>query len=178
VQSDNHSISLGGFADWQVTHAIRASVRGGPTYYTFYGSGGRPGSTLDGYYFSLELEHQVNDFLSQRASLRHDISLGLNSGSDYVESTTASYTVSCALTRWLNASMNFSFQRGNQPLPVAPNFEVIENFEQYGVSPVLSWQMTDRFTASLNYSYWTRTSDLPGRNYTQNTVDLRLNYNF
>jgi hypothetical protein len=177
IQSDYDSISVGGFVDWQVTHAINASIHGGPTYYTFYPADGRPNSTLNAYYFSLELEHRITDFLSHRATVRHDISPGLNLGSDYIEATTASYTLSCALTRRLSTSLSFNYQRGNQPFQIFI-FEFMENYQQYGISPTLSWQLTDRLTATLNYAYWNRTSDIPGRNYTQNTVDLRLSYNF
>lgn len=177
IQSDNRSVSLGGFIDWQLTHALRASIHGGPTYYTFYGTHGAPNSTLDGYYYSLELDHQVNDFLSQHAEARHEISLGVNAGSDYVEQTFVSYWLSCALTRHLSANLSLNYNKGNQPFQVFI-FEFTENFEQYGFSPGLSWQFTDRFGATLSYSYWNRTSDLPGRGYTLNTVDLRLNYNF
>jgi hypothetical protein len=177
IQSDYDSISIGGFVDWQVTQAINASIHGGPTYYTFYPTDGRPNSTLNAYYFSLELEHRITEFLSHRASVRHDISPGLNLGSDYVEATTVSYTLSCALTRRLNTSLSFNYQQGIQPFQIFI-FEFKENYEQYGISPNLSWQLTDRLAATLNYAYWNRTSDLPGRNYTQNTVDLRLSYNF
>lgn len=177
IQSDNDSISIGGFVDWQITHAIRASLRGGPTYYTFYGTEGRPNSTLNAYYFSLELEHQFTDFLSYRVDVRHDVSVGINVGSDYIESTTASCILSCALTQRLSASLNFNYEKGNQPFQIFI-FEFKENFEQYGITPGVSWQLTDRLAASLNYSYYNRTSDLPGRNYTQNTLDLRLIYNF
>jgi hypothetical protein len=177
LQRDSRSVSLGGFADWQLTRAISATLRGGPTYYTFYSAAGQPGSTLNGYYYSLEIDHQLTDFLSYRAAVRHEISLGYYPGSDYVEQTTVSCDLSCALTHRLSAGLNLNYVQGNQPFQIFI-FRFTENFEQYGISPSATWQLLDRLGLTMGYSHWARSSNLPERGYAQNSIFLRLNYKF
>jgi len=190
IQSDNTSYSLGPYLEWQVTHFINASFRGGYTIYAFDANGaGQPAQNQGSYYVSMELKHQLTDNISQSFSVVRDISLGLSQGNNYTEQLTASYSVNWAATAHLGLNLSLSYEDGNQPLtelkeqyylgfpvgqiPVSVN----ENFSRIGFSPGLSYQFTQKLSGSLNYSYWDRSSNLSG-SYRDNSLTLQLQYSF
>jgi len=187
IQSDNTSISIGPYLEWQVTSNLLAQLRGGPTFYLFEPSTAttHQNNQLNSYYLSLDISDRLTDFLSQSLEVRHDVQLGLNQGSDYVEQWSANYWFNLSITRRLTLSARLTYENGSQPfeVPIYLPFEVIllnlrESFERFGVGPELSWQFTDKFVARLGYSYWKRTSSLPDRGYNQNDVLMRLEYTF
>lgn len=183
LQSDNRSLSLGPYADWQLRPAIHVTLRGGPTFYAFDSNGAARGSGgLNSYYLGASLSHQLTAGVSYQINLRRDVQLGLNQGSDYVEQWTVNSSLAWAVTPRVNLGIVFTYENGSQPLPVAylgPYvFETTERFERFGGGPQVSWRLTEKLTASANYSYWQRDSSLPGRNNNGNTAALTLGYAF
>lgn len=175
------------YAEWQITQAIRATVRGGPTFYLFDSNmGSSRGTSLNTYYAGLQVSYQLTDYLSHQLGIVRDVSLGLNSGSAYIEQFTANYSVSWALTQKIGLSVNLSYVKGTQPLQslviVGPGIGFVvsqtEDFEQYGVGPSVSWRASDKLSTSLSYNYYLRESNLAGRGYTVNSVTLSVTYAF
>jgi hypothetical protein len=178
IQSDNTSYSLGPYANWNVTDFVTASVSGGPTIYQFNGTGpSQPASTLTSYYFDLELSHKLTEFISHNLSVRRDVNLGYNRGNDYTELLSFNYAINWAATQNANLSLNLTYEQGDQPLTVQLSTEK-ENFDRVGVAAGASYRFTDKLTGSLNFSHWDRTSNLPGNNYSEDSVSLQFNYNF
>lgn len=187
AQNATESISVGPYAEWQVTQAIHATLRGGPTLYFFDSNvGPSQGSSLNSYYVGFQVSHQLTDFLSHQIGLQRDVSLGLNAGSSYLEQLTANYSASLALTRNIGLSANLSYAQGTQTFQnlvlLFPGFGLLLNqkeaFEQYAVGPSVAWQVSDKLSTSLSYNYYLRESNLAGRGYTQNSVTLSFNYAF
>jgi hypothetical protein len=186
-EGNSYSLSVGPYVEWQITQAIHATIRGGPTYYWFNSttSSGQ-GNNLNSYYVGFQVTHQLTEFVSHQLGIERDVSLGLNQGSQYSEQLTASYSVSLALAQGIGLSVNGNYVHGNQTfqnlVTIAPGlsipFNQMEVYDQYSVGPALSWQATDKFSTSLSYNYYLRESNLPGRGYTQDIVSLRLNYAF
>lgn len=176
-QQNNQDLSVGAFADWQITQAIHASLHGGPTVYFFDASSFQPSYEMTTYYFNVELGYQLTDFLSQRVSASRSILPGYGQGSSYIEELDVSYGLSYSLTSAVGLALAFTYQQGSQP-GGALFFPVTENYERLGFTPALSWRPTRQLSASLSYSHWSRTSDLAGRGYTQNTATLGLSYVF
>jgi hypothetical protein len=178
IQSDNQSFSLGPYVDWQVAPTFHATVRGGPTFYRF-DSNGRPNPTpdLNSYYLGLRLDHQLTDYINHSVGVRRDVQLGLNPGSDYLEQLTATYSFSWLLTSHSTVGAALTYEFGHQPLHTL-GFYQRETFDRIGLSPGVSYRFSDHFTSSVAYSYWLRESNLPERNYTQNSVSFQLNYQF
>jgi hypothetical protein len=176
-QQNNQNLSVGAFVDWQITQAIHASVHGGPTVYYFDASTFQPAYEMTSYYFDVELIHQLTDFLSQRVSALRAILPGYTQGSAYIEELDVSYGLSYSLTSAVGLGLAFMYQQGTQPGGTV-FFPVTENYERLGFTPALSWRCTQKLSASLSYSRWSRTSDLAGRGYTQNTAALGVNYAF
>lgn len=177
-QSDTTSYSIGGFADWEITPSIHANMRGGPTIYEFGATSGGSTSQLDSYYAGLDLSYQMTEHISHSVILRREVQLGLNQGSQYIEQFTAIYNTSWSITDRTVFGLNATYQEGTQPLPQSVIINVLEHFRRYGCGGNISWQCTDSFSIALTYNYWLRRSDLPNRNYTDNSVSLNLSYGF
>ena len=127
TQPGDTSLSLGPFADWQITQAIHVTVRGGPTVYRFDPqAGSSPGSTLTSYYAQLSASHQLTAYLSHQISINRQVRLGLNQGGNDIEEFTATYSASCALTQKTGLNASLSYDHGNQTfqnlIPLAPRF--------------------------------------------------------
>jgi hypothetical protein len=186
-QTGNYSISVGPYADWQVTQALHATLRGGPVFYVF---NTQPGSTqnpqLTAYYVGLDVSHQLTDFLSHHLSIQRDVRQGLNQGSSYVQELVASYSISCSLTQRIKLGASLAYEQGTQPLQtpiyIFPfgTFIVtsIENYNRYGATLNASWRATERLSATLTYGHWLRESNVVGNGYAVNSLALNLSYSF
>jgi len=183
IQSNNTSYSLGPYFEWQITHFINASARGGYTVYAFAANGpGQPAQNLSSYYGSLKLTQQLTEFVSHSLSVERDISLGLNQGNNYTEQLTASYAADWAATANLGLHLNLTYENGTQPLTelflgVIP-VTVTEKYNRIGISPGISYQFTKKLSGSLTGSHWERTSNISGKGYQDNTVAALLNFTF
>ena len=185
IQSDYSSYSLGPYLEWQFTHSLNLSARGGYTIFDFDANArGQAAQTLGSYYVSLQLTQQLTDFVSQSLSVERDITPGFNQGNNYVEQLSASYTVSWQATEHLGLRLSLTYEDGNQPLsteiatPAGLRlFSQTEDFSRVGISPAISYQFSRKLAGSLVYSHWERTSNLSG-NYQDNDLSLQLNYAF
>jgi len=185
LQSNNTSYSVGPYLEWQLTHFIKVSARGGYTFYAFDSNGaGQPAQNLGAYYFSLELTHQLTEFISQRLSVGRDISLGLNVGNNYTEQLTANYSVDWQATEHLALNLTLTYEDGNQPLTSEIStssgislFSQTENYSRVGVGPGISYKFTRKLAGGLAFMHWDRMSNL-NTSYRNNTLTMQLNYAF
>jgi hypothetical protein len=178
LQNNNTSLSLGPYADWQVTQSLKVTLRGGWTSFVFSdASGSAVVPDISTYYAGLELTQQLTDFLSHRLTARRDVRLGINAGSDYIQEFVLNYSLNWKLTQSLTLETAATFEHGKQPLQSGVSF-VQENYDWLGIGPTASWQATGRIALSAGYSFWQRTSNLPGHGYVQNSLTLRLDYQF
>ena len=175
VQSNNRSVSIGPYLNWIITESFTANVSGGPTIYWFDASPGSPASTLNSYYFNLELTHQLTHFISHHLSARRDVNLGFNKGNDYTELFSVSYGVDWAATQQATLGFVLTYENGNQPL----DFGFLkENFSRVGVGVNASYRVTEKFGGSVNFLHWDRTSDVEGNNYSDDQISCQFNYTF
>jgi len=187
TQNDNYSVSLGPYADWQITQALHATLRGGPVFYVFEAPPGPTRSRrFDSYYLGFDVSHRLTDFFSHTVSVRRSVQQGLNQGSAYVEELTASYWASAWLTQRISLGANFAYTQGNQPYQVPITiypfgtfiFQEIENYDRYSGTLSASWRATDKLNATLAYSHYLRDSNVAGNRYSVNSLALTVTYNF
>ena len=184
--SDSTSYSVGPYLEWQVTRFIHLSVHGGPTFYAFADApAGQSASNIGSYYVNLDLSHQWTPFLSDDLSVQRSISLGYNQGTAYTEQLSANYFLRWAAKPWLNFSLGLNYQVGQQPYEYLVNlgvteaeFDTTENFNRYGISSSVSYQLTRKISANLGYSHWTRGSNISGNNYGDDNINLQFQYSF
>jgi hypothetical protein len=187
TQPGDTSLSLGPFANWQITQAIHLTVRGGPTVYVFDSQpGSSQGSTLTSYYAQLTASHQLTPYMSHQISLNRQVSLGLNQGGSDIQEFTASYNASYALTPMIGLNASLSYDHGNQSfqniIPIAPGFGLLLNqteiYDLYSFSGGLSWQAAQRLSTGLSFNHYFRQSNLANRSYTADILTVRLSYAF
>jgi hypothetical protein len=186
-EGDSYSVSVGPYAEWQITQAIHATLRGGPIYNWFNSPGNSSQGNSEGsYYVGFQVSHQLADFVSHNIDVERSVSLGLIQGSQYVEQLSVNYSLSLALTQRIGLNVTGNYTHGTQTFQtletVFPGLGLLVNqmevYDQYSVGPSVSWQATDHFSTGLSYNHYLRESNLPGRGYTQNILSLRLNYAF
>ena len=183
VENNNYNISVGPYAEWQIGSSVRLSLRGGPTFTVFDSNpSSSSNSTLDSYFLGFDGTHQLTEFVTHRLNLVRDVQAGLNQGSAYIEQLRVGYSVTWAMTPWVNLGASVAWETGRQPLAVALPGNLMaqaqEKFDRYTVGPQLSWQATDHFTLSLSYTLGVRHSSLAARDYRSHSMSLQLSYGF
>jgi hypothetical protein len=185
--NNSTSYSVGPYLEWQIDPYLYVSLHGGPTVYAFAGStGGQSGNNLGSYYVNFDLTHQLTRFISQELSVQRSVSLGYTLGTSYTEQLSASYVLRWAAKPWLNFSFGLNYQDGQQPYYqlvyfygfIPGEIATTERFNRYGLSSGVSYQITKKINANLGYGYWTRSSNVPGNNYSVQDVSLQLQYSF
>ena len=178
IQQDNTSYSVGPYLNWGVTEFLTATLRGGPTIYSFKANGpGQPANTLMAYYFDIDLSHRLTEFVSHELSAKREINLGLNKGNNYNEQLSLGYSIHWAATQNTDLNLNIVYENGTQPLTILI-FTRTEKFSRVGVTFGASHRFTEKLTGSLNFSHWERASNLSGNNYTDNNISFQLSYRF
>ena len=189
VQADNTSLSVGPYVEWKVTEAIGLNVRGGFTHYSFDSTLGstntpvRPAADsygLDSYYANVGINHQLTAFITHGLSFTHQISPGVNQGSDVTESDNISYQTSWRLTDNTTLGTSFSYELGNESQSEKITNEKYEVF-QAGLS--IGYRISQQASLSASYSYIRRaskggTSSAGSRDYFVNRVTVGLRYQF
>jgi hypothetical protein len=204
TQNNNQNASLGGYLDWKARPSLTLNLRGGLVFFEpdspsppgssrtiiIIGPPGptnspsSPGSSVNSYYASVQITHQLTDYLSHSLSLDRSLQAGLNQGSSYIEQLSIAYTLSWSLTQRISVVASASYVDGQQPLTLAaPNNPLIitavtEDYQQYAGGLQLTWQCTDHFAASVNFGHSLRNSNQSGRNYTDNAFGGQINYAF
>jgi hypothetical protein len=178
IQNNNYSLSVGPYWDWQVTQSLHATIRGGWTSFDFsQTSGTAPPADINSYYAGLSVSQQLTEFLTHRLEARRDVRLGYYAGSDYLQEFVLNYSLDWRLTQNITLETSATFEHGTQPLQFGIS-SVQEDYDWLGVGPTALWQATARTVLSAGYSFWQRTSNLPGRGYVQNSFTMRLTYQF
>ncbi|MGC9942229.1 MAG: hypothetical protein ABSE48_10365, partial [Verrucomicrobiota bacterium] len=184
--NNNTSYSAGPYLEWQMTHFIHLSLHGGPTFYIFAGnSSEQSGNNLGSYYVNFDLTHQLTPYIAEELMADRSVSLGYTLGTTYTEQLSASYLVRWYPKPWLNIWLGLNYQDGKQPYDYFVNYgffsipvSTIENFDRYGISAGISYQITQKISASTTYSYWTRGSNVSGNSYSDDSINFQFQYTF
>ncbi|MGA2245477.1 MAG: hypothetical protein ABSH48_10790 [Verrucomicrobiota bacterium] len=122
------------------------------------------------FYYSLSLEHQLNEHFGYSLKVGHGVNAGLFS--DTLDLYYARLESNINIVRRCQLKLWFSYENGSETGGLG------ESFERYGVGGGISRAITQKLSAALNYYFWDRFSDLPDRAYTENQILLNLTYNF
>jgi hypothetical protein len=170
VRSDFHSYSGGPFVEWSVTEDVQVGARAGYVRYVFEDRPVGPSlGTLDSYYAGVSAAQRLTAFLSHRLGASRDVRVGINS--EYEERFRADYTVRWALLDPASVSAGFFYENSREPRTGSN-----ERYDRLGFSTSLRYELIRQLTASLSYRFTWRDSNLPGRDYRQNSVVVGLGY--
>jgi hypothetical protein len=170
IRSDFLSASVGPFLEWRVTEHLELRLRGGYVHYDFEErAGAAPLEPLDTYYLGLAADHQLTRFLSHGVAATREVRVAIEA--EYAEQFRAEYGVRWNLLEPVTVSTQVFYDHSREPRPVQD-----ERFHRVGGGLEVGYEVTDRIRAEVRYRFITRDSNLPGRNYAQNSVLLGLRY--
>lgn len=124
-----------------------------------------------GYYFSAVVRHQTTHFLQLILSAAHD--LVFSTGTELTETTDFRLSGQLNLTRFITFTASPFYIIGDEKTGLTPG-----NFIQYGFEASLGWKPRKRWTTSLTYDLFRRSSDLPSDSYVQNRIAFGISYAF
>lgn len=173
-QSDNQSVSVGPFADWQIRQSLRLTLRGGyVVHFSDRGLTGGGEESLNPYYFGAEATHHLTDFVTHGVSANREVRQGYNPGSDFSEELRVRYFVTWAFHRSADLGLDAFYEEAQEPQP-----EVLEEYTRLGIGVSLNCRPRDHLTVGASYRFTTKESNLATRDYQQNLVTLNLDYRF
>lgn len=183
LRSDNSSVSVGPFMEWQVARDFEFRVRGG---YVLYSTDPSPvtaslSEDVSSYYFGLTAEHRLTDALNHGLTVAREVQQGLNRGSEFIEQLTVRYYGSWAFYRYATLTADLFYERGKEPQlfgPILGGTVVDEVYDRYGFGFGLNYQLQRHLSAGLRYQFTDKDSNINLRDYRQNTVTLSANYRF
>ena len=123
-----------------------------------------------GIYAQIDLQHRLNEFVNYTLSGGRSISFAFYGGS--VDLAYARLLANWRIMRKVSIGTSLEYEHGTQVTLIG------ETFDRYGGGITFSRRLTAKLTGSLGYQFYWRTSDLPGRNYSDNIVSLSFNYTF
>jgi hypothetical protein len=169
--TDALQCTIGPFVDVELTEYLTCRAGVGYSAYSPLGdNGGAPVSDDYGLYAHIDLAHQLNRFVDYTLTGGRNMSFALYGGT--VDLSYARLRANWHLVRKYAIATSLSYEHGNV---VAPGGET---FDRYGPGISLDRLLTQRMTASLEYQFYQRDSNLPGRGYTTNIFIARLVYDF
>ncbi len=172
IQNDNQQFSFGPFLDWQLTQNLKVNLRAGYVTYHFEDNGINTNSSDNSsYYAAWTFSHQINQYLTQYIAVGTQVQLGVNSNS--LKLYYARHHGLWRIVRNTDVRSEIFYEHGTESGAFTP-----ETFARYGVRLSLGYQLTRKLNTGLAYQFTYKNSDLPLRDYSQNSVTLTLLYRF
>ncbi len=173
LQSDNDSLSVGPFVEWQITPWFSVNARGGGVYYSYSSPTASAGADLTSFYASGEVRHQATDHFTHGLSVNRDVQQGLNLGSQAIEQLAVRYFAAWAFHRSASLSTGFWYEHSREP-----QFAVVEEFDRFGLNFGVTIEPVKHLRTGLAYRYTLKDSNFDVRDYSQNVVAVNVSYVF
>jgi hypothetical protein len=177
VLNDNTAYTVGGYANWQPGQYFNGQLRAGYSIYDFHQTSGViKAEDQNAWYFDVTLSHQPTEALGYALSVGRQLLPGTER-TDLTEIFYVRPSVTWSIIQNLKLQTYLDYEHGKQAtISVVGNFS--ENYDWLGAGIGLTHPLLKKLTASLNYRITVRTSNINGRDYTQNLVGLILTYLF
>ncbi len=188
TRQDGSNVLVGPFIEWKLSEVMSFYVEGGFQDLSFDGSSNFDNDFLKGltkeertlfkddedssaWYVKFELNHQANDYFSQRLSGSKTSEIGI--GSDFYELYHIEYTAD-----WKNFFANTEFS----PTLFFEHYETSgfggEDANRFGAALGIRYNLTNSITLGLDYRFIWKDSNLENADYYQNLAFLSLYYKF
>lgn len=183
ILNNAFAYSIGGFAEAQLSPHMRVGAHAGFVSYEFEESGQSiPQEHPKTYYFSVDLNHRINEYIRHTLSGGRDIESG--TFSDFREEFYGRYAIDWNIIRNVRLGTAFYFEHGRVPSLVIQQGATLrrflneETYDRFGASVSASYQLMQKLRTTLAYRFTIRDSDLQFRDYTQNALTLGFIYRF
>jgi hypothetical protein len=178
IQRDRHTISAGPFLNWTAADALEIAVRGGLSYTVFQATNSSmEESDLASYYMGLRVNHRLTENITYGLSWTHDIRAGINTGSDYIESTQVGFDASWKMLRYLMVTAHL-FGEDSEEAVVGLSASASGKYRRVGAGVGASYELTGHLSLFSSYGFVAKDSDEETRNYTENKVTIGANYRY
>ena len=188
VRQDGTNVLVGPFIEWKLSEVMTLYVEGGFQDLSFDGSSDFDEDFLDGltdeertlfrdddtsssWYVKFELNHQANDYFSQRLSGSKTSEIGI--GSAFYELYHIEYSAD-----WKNFFANMDFS----PTLFYEHYEASgvggEEGNRFGAALGVRYNLTNSITLGLDYRFIVKDSNLADADYYQNLAFLSIYYKF
>ena len=188
VRQDGSNVLVGPFVEWKLSEVMTVYVEGGFQDLSFDGSSNFDKEFLKGltkeertlfkddedsssWYVKFELNHQANDYFSQRLSGSKTSEIGI--GSDFYELYHIEYSAD-----WKNFFANTEFS----PTLFFEHYETSgfggEEANRFGAALGVRYNLTNSITLGLDYRFIWKDSNLEDADYYQNLAFLSIYYKF
>jgi hypothetical protein len=171
----NNSVAfnIGPFVETQLTNYLKLRAAAGYQLINFASGGGVDDTNnANDFYANLLLSHRINAAITQSIAVGHETQLSLES--NYVVLNYVRYTANWAIIRGGLLSIEGFYEDGHDD----SSSPFSEQIQRYGGAATLAYQLTPHVTLGLRYQYIQKQSDLPFRDYKQNSVTFDGTYSF
>lgn len=166
VLNDNQNASVGPFFNWQVSPHLNWVLRGGYSFYTFQATGSLPPQADTGsFYFQSDLNHQVNERLSQSLSVLRSFEQGVSS--ELLDRWQIQHSLDWQFIRQTPLHTVLFYENGTESGGAQP-----ERYVRYGASAAFSRLVARSLTIRIGYDWVLKHSELPGRDYTDQRLTV------
>jgi opacity protein-like surface antigen len=149
---------------------VRAAI--GYQFINFDHNGGITDTNdVSDWYGNISISHRINSAISQTLTAGHENQLGVDS--NFVALDYVRHTISWAIIRNVLLSTELFYEEGDDSGGI-----LSEHIERYGGAITAGYQLTPHVTLGLRYQYIQKQSDLPLRDYKQNSVSADATYSF
>lgn len=163
--------TIGPFVDVRLSEYLACRAGAGYSAYTPQGVGASPTAEDNyGLYANIALTHQLNKFVNYTLSGGKSITFALYGGT--VDLSYARLRTNWLLVRKCGIAISLAYEHGTDVVAGG------ESFNRFGPALSLERSLTESLTASLEYQFYQRDSNLPDHRYTTNIVMARLIYEF
>ena len=188
TRKDGTNVLAGPFIEWKLSEVMTLYVEGGFQDLTFDGTSNfdqdflkglsdreralfRDGEDSTSWYVKFELNHQANDYFSERLSGSKTSEIGI--GSNYYDLYHIEYSAD-----WKNFFANTEFS----PSLFFEHYETSglggEDANRFGAALGIRYNLTNSITLGLDYRFIWKDSNLPNADYYQNLAFLSIYYKF
>jgi len=174
VLNDNTAYSVGPFVTWQPGKALRATARGGYTYYDFQQTSlSIQAANLSTYYLDFTVTHDATEVLSYNFSVGRNVELGVTA--DLIEKWYVRPNLTWRFFKNLSLTTGLSYEHGDEGVGDISGGQS-QTYNWYSGNIGVNWPFMKRLSLGLNYRITYRESNLPDQGYTQNVIGLVLTY--
>lgn len=183
VLNDSFSYSVGGFAEAQLSPHMRVGAHAGYVTYEFEeGDRTIPSENPQTYYFSVDMAHTLNEYISH--TLRGGREIVGGTWSNFQEEYFARYSITWRIIRDVGLTTGLFYENGSYPPLIVQGAAgpqtalAAEDYERFGANINVSYQLMRKLRTTLSYRFLLRQSENERFDYKQNAVVLGMTYRF